>query len=103
MEIPVLVEPLPDGRGFRARTGHPFDLAAEGPTKAAAIQQLQRATHSRHAGGAEVIPLELSAGNPWADLGGFLPDDEATRRWLEALEANRRQANESSHGLLPQA
>jgi hypothetical protein len=101
MQIPVLVEPLPDGRGFRARAGEPFDLSAEGPTKAAAIRGVQDAARDRLAGGAEVVPLEVATGNPGVDLAGFLPDDELTRQWLEALEENRRKANESPDGLLP--
>jgi hypothetical protein len=32
MSISVLIEPLPDGSGFRARTGEPFNLTATGPT-----------------------------------------------------------------------
>jgi hypothetical protein len=101
MQIPVLVEPLPDGRGFRARAGEPLDLSAEGPTKAAAIQALRQAARGRLAGGAEVVPLELSTGNAWADSAGFLPEDELTRQWLDALRENRRKANESADGLLP--
>ncbi|MBO0696788.1 MAG: hypothetical protein J2P46_00200 [Zavarzinella sp.] len=101
MQIPVLVEPLPDGRGFRARAGEPLDLSAEGPTKAAAIRELQQAARGRLAAGAEVVPMDLVSGNPWDELGGFLPDDEATRQWLDALRENRRRANESPDGLLP--
>jgi len=47
------------------------------------------------------VPLEVATGNPWVDLAGFLPDDELTRQWMEALEENRRKANESPDGLLP--
>jgi hypothetical protein len=101
MQIPVLIEPLPEGRGFRARAGEPLDLSAEGPTKAAAIQELQQAARGRLAAGAEVVPMELATGNPWVDLAGFLPDDELTRQWMEALQENRRKANESPDGLLP--
>jgi hypothetical protein len=32
MSITVLVEPLPDGSGFLARTGEPLALTATGPT-----------------------------------------------------------------------
>ncbi len=35
MQLPVLVEPLPDRHGFRARLGEPFNLSAE----AAALDQ----------------------------------------------------------------
>ena len=101
MQIPVLIEPLSDGRGFRARAGEPFDLSAEGPTKAAAIQELQHAARGRLASGAEVVPMELNGGNPWNDLAGFLPDDQMTRQWLDALDENRRKANGSPDGQLP--
>ena len=100
MQIPVLIEPLPDGRGFRARAGEPLDLAGEGPTKAAALRELQEAARGKLTGGAEVVPLELATGNPWLDLAGFLPDDELTRQWLDALQENRQRANESPDGLL---
>ena len=40
MEIPVLVEPLPEG-GFRARCGDPFALTAEGATPDAALYHLR--------------------------------------------------------------
>jgi hypothetical protein len=39
MEIPVLVEPSPTG--FRAKTGAPLDLAADGPTADAAMSTLR--------------------------------------------------------------
>lgn len=101
MQILVVVEPLPNGRGFRARASELLDLSAEGPTKAAAIQELQKAAQGRLAGEAEVVPMELATGNPWNDLAGFLPDDELTRQWLDALQENRRKANEAPDGLLP--
>jgi hypothetical protein len=37
MSISVLVELLPDGSGFRARTGEPFNLTATGPTPEVAM------------------------------------------------------------------
>ena len=42
MQIHVLVEPLPDGRGFRARAGEPFPVAAESPDRAAAVDEVRR-------------------------------------------------------------
>src|SRR4051794_40101253 len=100
MQIPILIEPLPDGRGFRAKTGDPLGLAAEGPTKAEAVRQLKELANGRLAGGAEVVSMELAAGTPWADFAGFLPDDELTRQWMDALQENRRKANADADGLL---
>lgn len=103
MQIPVLVEPLPDGRGFRARAGHPIDLAAEGPTRAAALHELEQATQGRLARGAEIVAMNVPAAGPWVEFGGFLPDDDATARWMDILRENRTRANESPDGLLPPA
>lgn len=41
MELPVLVLPQPNG--FRASTGEPFNLSAEGPTPDTAIGALRSA------------------------------------------------------------
>jgi len=101
MQIPILIEPLPDGRGFRAKAGDPFSLSAEGPTRDEAIRCLRAQLNGRLRAGAEILPMELPSSNPWTDLAGFLPDDELTREWMRTLEENRRKANESADGLLP--
>jgi hypothetical protein len=101
MEIPVLIEPLPNGKGFRAKTGEPLSLSAEGTTRDDALSQLQSLTSGRLATGAEIVPMAVKTGNPWVDLAGFLPDDELTREWMDILRENRKKANESVDGLLP--
>ena len=45
MEIPVLVEPSPTG--FRAVTGAPLDLSADGPTADAAMSTLRTLVAAR--------------------------------------------------------
>lgn len=101
MEIPVLVEPLPNGKGFRATTGEPLSISAEGATRDDALVQLQSLTNGRLAAGAEIVSMAVKAGNPWVDLARFLPDDELTREWMDILRENRKKANESADGLLP--
>lgn len=49
MEIPVLVEPCPTG--FRARTGGPLDLCADGPTADAAMAALRGMVAARVSAG----------------------------------------------------
>jgi len=46
------------------------------------------------------VPMELNERNVWKELGGFLPVDDLTKEWLEILRKNRRQANNSTDGLL---
>ena len=101
MEIPVLVEPMPNGSGYRAKSGEPLELSAEGATKEEAFRQLQRLASSKLAGNVEIVPMEVRTGNPWVDLAGFLPDDRLTSEWMEILRENRRLANESPNGMLP--
>jgi hypothetical protein len=79
MQIPVLVETLPNGQGFRAKVGEPLALSADGPTKDDAIRQVKQLALSRLQTGSEIVPIELASGNPWIELAGFLPDDDLTR------------------------
>jgi len=100
MQIPILIEPLPNGLGFRARVGETLSLSAEGTTKQDALSQLEVLTSGRLSSGAEIVPMELNERNVWKELGGFLPVDDLTKEWLEILRKNRRQANNSTDGLL---
>jgi hypothetical protein len=101
MQIPILIEPLPNSKGFRARTGEPLSLSAEGATRDAAVHQLESLAKGKIASGVELGVMEVQTGNPWVELAGFLPDDELTREWMEILRENRRKANESPDALLP--
>ena len=100
MQIPILIEPLPNGLGFRARVGETLSLSAEGTTKQDALSQLEVLTSGRLSSGGEIVPMELNERNVWKELGGFLPVDDLTKEWLEILRKNRRQANNSTDGLL---
>jgi len=103
MQIPILIESLPNGQGFRAKAGEPLALSAEGQTKDDAVRNLRLLADSRLATGAEIVPMELASDNAWIERAGFLPDDELTREWMELMRENRKKANESADGLLPQA
>lgn len=41
MQIPILVEPLPNGQGYVARAGEPFAIRVEGPTISDATKTLE--------------------------------------------------------------
>ncbi len=51
MEIPVLIEPV-GPNGFRARSGEPFGLTAEGATREEALQKLREMVQNRIAAAA---------------------------------------------------
>ena len=64
MDIPVLLEPLPEG-GFRARSGEPLHLGALGDTPDAALTHLRALIDNRIATGALLTAIRI----PNAQLG----------------------------------
>jgi hypothetical protein len=92
MDIPVLVEQLPDRR-YRARSGGPFGLSAEGGSYDEALGNLDRLMREQMAAGAklDVVRLNSVAENPWVAGAGCLKDDPFFDDWVEAMRENRRQ------------
>ena len=82
-------------KDFAPRPASRSALSADGPTKDDALRKLRTLAHTRLEAGAEIVPMEVSTGNPWVDLAGLLPDDELTREWMQILRENRKKANES--------
>ena len=95
MDIPVLIEPVA-GNGYRASSGPPLGLNAEGPTRDEALANLRRLLDQRLAGGAQVTVLSVpEASNPWIEFAGmFNPDDPLVKEWIEIMAENRRKADE---------
>jgi hypothetical protein len=94
----VLVEPLPDGTGYRATTGGPLDASATGPTPEDAIGALERTVVQRLRNGAQIFTVSVP-GAP-TDLGPILAHagrrvpDEERRLWREGVDEYRRQCDE---------
>lgn len=89
MEIPVLVEPIP-GKGFQAKGGEPFAVTAQGATREEAVHKLVEIIRTRIQGGAEVIPLEVAAGeSPWMQWAGMFTDDALYDDWQKAIQERR--------------
>ncbi len=95
MDIPVLVEPVA-GNGFRAKTGEPFALTAEGATREEAVARLRERISKQLNGGATVVSLQVgAAGNPWLEMAGmFDKDDPLVQEWKQIMEENRRAADQ---------
>jgi hypothetical protein len=95
MQIPVLIEPV-DNRGFRATTGQPLALTAEGATREEALGQLRQAWQLRQSAGAEIESVELAAAtHSLAPYAGMFKDNPLFDAWQQAI-ADRRQADEDS-------
>lgn len=94
MQIPVLVEPTP-GNGFRARSGEPLMLTAEGSTRDEALGQLRSLIQDRVAAGAQIVPLDVpSEEHPLAPFAGMLKDDPMFDEWQKAIEEYRRERDQ---------
>jgi hypothetical protein len=97
VQIPVLIEPIA-GNGFRARGGEPLALAAEGPTREAALAKLKEQLAARLRSGAEIVSLEVSAEpHPLAEFVGMFKDDPKIEDWKQAMAAYRRKIDEKPH------
>jgi hypothetical protein len=97
MNIPILIEPIASN-GFRATGGAPFDLSAEGATRDEALQRLRAEIDRRMAGGATVVPLEITPleENPWVQGAGMFRDDPQFDEWQAAIQEYRRQVDEDA-------
>jgi hypothetical protein len=91
MQIAVEVEPIPLG-GFRAESGPPFKVVAEGPTPEEAVAKVQNELNKRWQQG-KVVMIEVgpNAENPWLKMAGTLQDDPIVDEWRAAVEDYRRQ------------
>ncbi len=98
MEIPVLIEPLPDS-GFRATSGEPLPLQSEAPTREEAIAKLRTLIEERVAAGAQVVTVSIDtasintasidSSHPLAKFAGRLKDDPLVEPWKQAMAEYR--------------
>lgn len=90
MKIRVLIEALAGNR-YRACSGEPFAVVAEGPTPHEAVDELQRTVERRIAAGAQVVALDVPVEpHPWVPFRGmFRPDDPCVQEWQAELERSR--------------
>ena len=59
VELPVVIEPLPEGRGFAAHLGAPFNLSAEAATAEEAHHRVAALLHRRIQQGLEIRALNV--------------------------------------------
>src|SRR5438105_2472855 len=94
MQVSVWVEPV-EANGYRALTGEPLGLVAEGTTAEEAIQKVRELLAAKLAAGGRLVVVEVPGSeNPWARVAGMFPDDELTREWIQAMAENRKRDEE---------
>jgi hypothetical protein len=103
VELPVVIEPLPDGSGFTAQLAAPFHLSASAATAEEAHQQIAVLLQRRLQEGMELRTLTVPVAGPAAAGGGWLPDDELTRDWLRLVEQYRAECDAADRARLGDA
>ncbi len=99
MEIPVLLEPLPEG-GFQARSADPLGLTAQGDTPDAALQHLRDLIQTRSASGTILTSIEVPTTKYGPHPGaGIYKDEPLFDRWREAIEAYRQEVEDNPNRL----
>ena len=90
MELPVLVSPL--ASGFRATTGAPFDLTADGPTPDAAVESLRTMLVVKLQG-AQLRTVTVGDPDSVLDAARRLGESPLFEDWVQAVEEYRREHN----------
>lgn len=87
-----MIEPI-GNNGFRAKSGEPLPLRAEGATRDEALKKLRDLILSQMQKGAQIVPLEVaSEDNPWLAMAGiFDPNDPLVQDWKEAMAEYRQK------------
>lgn len=95
MQIPILIEKLPEGQGFEASTGGPLGLSARAPAREQAVRDLEGLVRARLAADVEYAVLTIPDARPLTPVFGTLdPSDPAVQEWKENVEEYRRACDE---------
>lgn len=96
MTLPVLIERIANN-GYRAKTGEPLPLSAEGASREEALGNLRQALHGRLLNGSELISLVVEPSaqeNPWVRFAGMFKDDPWLEDWKQSMAEYRREVEE---------
>lgn len=91
MELTVFVEPHPPG--FRAATGRPLDLAADGPTPDDAVAALRALVAARLQAGGQIRTLTLTDTDAIRAAAQKLGRSPQFEDWVREVEEYRRLHN----------
>ncbi|VTT96705.1 unnamed protein product [Gemmataceae bacterium] len=91
MQLPVLVVPHPPG--FRASTGGPFDLVADGPTPDAALDALRTMVVKQIPPGGQLRTLTVTDVEAIKAAAQKLGESPLFEDWVKAVEEYRREHN----------
>jgi hypothetical protein len=93
MELPLLIEPLPNGAGYVARLGEPFNLTANAATAEQAHQEVANLLQARIQHGTALRSIVVPSSHASKSGNGWLPDDKITREWLQSVQQYRAECD----------
>ncbi len=97
MRIPVVIEPIA-GNGYRARSGEPLRLSAEGATGDEALRRLQDLMGRELHNGTQLVELDVPAAeqpHPLAKFIGMFKDDPLIEDWKKSMAEYRRKIDKT--------
>lgn len=89
MDIPVLLEPTPTG--WRATTGAPLNLFAEGPDKDALLATFREQIVRKYIDGARIAVLTFPECDPLLDIVKRMAAEPAMEEWLQIMRDRRNE------------
>lgn len=91
MQIPILVEPVADS-GFRAKSGEPLPLSADGATADEAVGKLRASLDRQLQLGKRLLAIDIGSDNPWLAMAGIHdPNDPLIQQWKKEMAAYREE------------
>jgi len=103
VELPVVIEPLPDHSGVSAHLAAPFHLSVAAATTEEAIRQLTALLQQRLDEGMELRTLTVPVGGRRTSEVGWLPDDQLTQDWLRLVQQFRAECDAADRARLDKA
>jgi hypothetical protein len=98
VQIPIVVERI-ENNGYRARSGEPFALTAEGQTADLAAKNLEDLIAIRVKDAVKVMTLEVPGNShPWMPMAGMYENDPLFDEW-QAIIAERRRLEDAGQEL----
>ena len=89
MHLTILLEPA-DEQKYRASTGSPLGMEAEGASREEALGKLREQIEHKIQSGVEILTLEVAASeHPWKRFAGTLQDDPLFEEWVQAMAQYR--------------
>jgi len=97
MQIPVLVEPVANN-GFRARTGEPLPVSADGGTPEEAVGNLRAAMDRQLKDGKQLRSVDIASENPWLAMAGMHDsNDQVVQEWKQEMAVYRQEIEDDAN------